>query len=1073
MTTFSVTSGDTLTICATHPQVDDTGEKAKWMFSEEPELHDSDYGWVYYRDSQQSGVYSFTLQVNADANLICAGYAHAALNSSDITDSSVLTHALEKFKYVRIQGNLDLAGPLNVEGDHELLLGYNTTLDNNTHTIDGTLKLRGAKLNLPSASSVLKVNGSIDSTYSSLSVGGTMDIKNMLTADANTSLQIDDTGVLNNYGFTRVYDVKNAGTIHNISGKFVLGSGGVIDNTNGIIKTESGAVFVKLGTIKGNAVDGSVTDTDPDELLTRLGVAEMIYKAATGDTTLSSAGSYAASAPADTAGLIDVERGVIGYCLNAGYVSTDESGNYNPNQTITRAQTASYLTSLAGNRMPPSDENYRLILAAIPDVSESAWYAQYVIRLYQAGIIGSGNFNPNAWITVAQAQRWIDAVQDLAKGEGTVTKTYTDGSKIGISGVDYDYVGPVKSDPQLNAAMTFYYRSSTKEVVYIKYSSGGAAFAFLPGYPMVIANSFDAGNGAYVQISVVSNKDCRLYYALYPEGGIEPTGQQFISGNLGQPVRSDKLNLLAKQGEIINLNGLKERTDYDLYLWLSDDNNDLSCAVQKLSFTTADGSAPAFRYGTPSVSDITSDSISLTVNVSEDATVYWVAVKAGTEYLKSDTSWSDAQWAANAVRQIESGTNSIAHGKASVQANTDAAIDIDGLDPATSYDIYFVALDSSGNYSQLVKGSPDTYMLTAETQSAGSVQVVLRSISTTSIKDSSGADIPIDMAFSLIPVFTNTASSVCWDMILWADASCKLQIYELSDGLPSATGNLISSSSGGAADASFVPAAGGDKIGHSLSRDYQGQASFPSVNGSLQNGQAKYYGIHITQLNGIDEEKDGSGRKKWDGTINVNVSVLTGTETELNGLPSSITETSLNTYKAGTNIAEIHSQNPFSMSKLFTNTIAPGFAAGFPLVTNVTDTTATIRVALDSAGTLYYVVAPVTVNATSGSTSYAPAILTTLDQNGAAVSITDKSINSIPESGNQPAFAQQPAPDRIYTPSFSNDAIQSGKLSMSTSYNDISLSTLQPDTLYFVYFVTKGQGQIYSEQVMLYQFKTN
>ena len=83
-------------------------------------------------------------------------------------------------------------------------------------------------------------------------------------------------------------------------------------------------------------------------------------------------------------------------------------------------------------------------------------------------------------------------------------------------------------------------------------------------------------------------------------------------------------------------------------------------------------------------------------------------------------------------------------------------------------------------------------------------------------------------------------------------------------------------------------------------------------------------------------------------------------------------------------------------------------------------------------------------------------------------------INSIPENGNSAGRALRlPASYTIYSPNFGSDDIKSGSISMGSSYRDIPLTDLQPDTLYFAYFVMQGTGQVYSNQVLVYQFTTD
>ena len=68
----------------------------------------------------------------------------------------------------------------------------------------------------------------------------------------------------------------------------------------------------------------------------------------------------------------------------------------------------------------------------------------------------------------------------------------------------------------------------------------------------------------------------------------------------------------------------------------------------------------------------------------------------------------------------------------------------------------------------------------------------------------------------------------------------------------------------------------------------------------------------------------------------------------------------------------------------------------------------------------------------------------------------------IPSSGDSPLNVTEPKPYSIYSPNFGSDDIKSGSVVMGTSYRDIVLNDLEPNQLYFAYFVTQGTGQVYS-----------
>lgn len=235
--------------------------------------------------------------------------------------------------------------------------------------------------------------------------------------------------------------------------------------------------------------------------------------------------------------------------------------------------------------------------------------------------------------------------------------------------------------------------------------------AFASGYPYMSKITSDSG-----QVTVMATKSCRLYYALLPKGSTAPAASEFraaaISGNLGYGAADLTKNVT--DTFTVNSQILKELAAYDLYLFLSDTDGTNSSAVKKITFTTVDGTPPVFQT-LMTVNSAKTTSLGLFCNLNEQGTVYWVAVKSGTEYPKTaagSTPYTDKSEFLKtdyAKLQVMSGMNGLKSGKVTAKANTDAAVAISGLTAETAYDIYYVAVDASGNYSESV------YLLTANT----------------------------------------------------------------------------------------------------------------------------------------------------------------------------------------------------------------------------------------------------------------------------------------------------------------------------------------------------------------------
>lgn len=227
---------------------------------------------------------------------------------------------------------------------------------------------------------------------------------------------------------------------------------------------------------------------------------------------------------------------------------------------------------------------------------------------------------------------------------------------------------------------------------------------FATGYPyMSLVTNTDA------QVTVMTTKSCQLYYALLPKGAAAPTAADFkasaVTGNLGFGVRDAVKNT----SQAINVNNVKleELEDYDLYLWLNDYDGAKSSSVKKLSFATVDKTPPQFVTELY-MSDQKETSVGFTTSINEDGTVYWVVVKAGDAYPKpmagQSTETGTLPLDSDAAKiQVSAGANALKSGRVNAKANQDAKFTVSGLEKETAYDLYYVAMDQAGNYSDTVK----------------------------------------------------------------------------------------------------------------------------------------------------------------------------------------------------------------------------------------------------------------------------------------------------------------------------------------------------------------------------------
>lgn len=212
------------------------------------------------------------------------------------------------------------------------------------------------------------------------------------------------------------------------------------------------------------------------------------------------------------------------------------------------------------------------------------------------------------------------------------------------------------------------------------------------------------------QVTVMATKTCQLYYALLPKGATAPKPDDFkagagaVPGNLGFGTLAVTKNTTYPFD--VNNVPLEELESYDLYLWLTDREGGVSSAVKKLSFTTVDRTPPRFNVEA-TVNKLQATSVGLYANLNEKGTLYWAVVPEGETYPKplagSDPSSTVDLSSDNAKLQVVSGMNAFKNGKVSMTENKDVNFTVSGLEKEKSYDLYYVAQDTAGNYSDTVK----------------------------------------------------------------------------------------------------------------------------------------------------------------------------------------------------------------------------------------------------------------------------------------------------------------------------------------------------------------------------------
>lgn len=224
------------------------------------------------------------------------------------------------------------------------------------------------------------------------------------------------------------------------------------------------------------------------------------------------------------------------------------------------------------------------------------------------------------------------------------------------------------------------------------------------------------------QTTVMANKDCLLYWALLPQGAQAPTPQEFKTGSLGGNYGYGSLNVV-KNAEIsvtVNRQKLREKTTYDLFLWLTDHNGAQSMdAPFKLTFTTPDETPPVVT-DPQQIPPYAADSATVSFSMNEVGTLYWAVVPEGdTTFISIPDNATEDKIVEimsdlrNKIR-VESasdttagGSGATAAGKADAKtAFADVRFQITKLVTETTgtnnYRMWYIGKDAAGNYSDMV-----------------------------------------------------------------------------------------------------------------------------------------------------------------------------------------------------------------------------------------------------------------------------------------------------------------------------------------------------------------------------------
>ncbi|WP_158089096.1 Ig-like domain-containing protein [Cognaticolwellia mytili] len=199
-----------------------------------------------------------------------------------------------------------------------------------------------------------------------------------------------------------------------------------------------------------------------------------------------------------------------------------------------------------------------------------------------------------------------------------------------------------------------------------------------------IASITDTG----ATVSVDLDEDGTVYYVVVADGASVPSAAEVKagtgSGGSGQLASGNFTTSGTTGNEAFS--GLSGGTAYDIYVVAEDGVPNLQATATRVDFTTTDTTAPTFDSG-PSIGTITGTGATVSVDLNEDGTVYYVVVADGA--------------AAPSAAEVKAGTGSGGSGELVTgnfaTSSTTGNEAFNSLSGSTPYDIYVVAEDGIPN----------------------------------------------------------------------------------------------------------------------------------------------------------------------------------------------------------------------------------------------------------------------------------------------------------------------------------------------------------------------------------------
>lgn len=228
---------------------------------------------------------------------------------------------------------------------------------------------------------------------------------------------------------------------------------------------------------------------------------------------------------------------------------------------------------------------------------------------------------------------------------------------------------------------------------------------FLNSTPKIVSSTKDS-----FKMVAMPSKNVTICWAVLPAKSVPPTieslSQLKVSGAI---CTGSAVNCAMNDPKEITMRAatdaekqLVENVAYDIYMVMRDDSGNLS-TLAKVIGTTLDQTSPKFMDGYPWNEPSLATSLKIRHMATEAGTLYWAVYPLDSKFPPVDNveSITDAAIIKELkIRAITTGQKAVKSGKVAVTAEKDATLDISGLAKQTPYDVYFLLMDKTGNYSE-------------------------------------------------------------------------------------------------------------------------------------------------------------------------------------------------------------------------------------------------------------------------------------------------------------------------------------------------------------------------------------